>query len=210
MEFSNQGYSRDNPSSLLEQIDEIDDRLIINEDVYITEYAPDVFTYLRQKDGIDNNIIKESLGPDRNRDMVFKAGESQGKSGSFFFFSHDKKFIIKTMTTSDMDTFKKLFKQYFHHINKHPNSFLARIYGIYTVKMEEIEPVSLILMGNTKRCDDRNLEHVFDLKGSFVNRVVKGKNLKNTATLKDINLLNLCKEKIVNHNHPLTIYSSFV
>ena len=26
-----------------------------------------------------------------------KAGESTGKSGSFFFFSKDKKFIVKTM-----------------------------------------------------------------------------------------------------------------
>ena len=59
--------------------------------------------------------------------------------------------------------------------------------------MEDIEPVSLILMGNSKKADDKRIECVFDLKGSFVNRVVKGKNLKNTATLKDINLLEICK-----------------
>ncbi len=63
--------------------------------------------------------------------------------------------------------------------------------------MEDIEPVSLILMGNSKKADDRLIEHVFDLKGSFINREVKGKTFKNTATVKDINLLELCKEKIV-------------
>jgi hypothetical protein len=63
--------------------------------------------------------------------------------------------------------------------------------------MEEVEPVSLVLMGNTKKSNDKLIEHVFDLKGSYINREVKGKNLRNTATLKDINLLNLCKEKIV-------------
>jgi len=62
--------------------------------------------------------------------------------------------------------------------------------------MEEVEPVSLVLMGNTKKSNDKLIEHVFDLKGSFVNREVKGKNLKNTATLKDLNILNLCQEKI--------------
>jgi hypothetical protein len=31
----------------------------------------------------------ESLSPKFNRDMVFKAGEGAGRSGSFFFFSHD-------------------------------------------------------------------------------------------------------------------------
>jgi hypothetical protein len=64
--------------------------------------------------------------------------------------------------------------------------------------MEDIEPVSLILMGNSKKANDKLIEHVFDLKGSFINREVKGGvHLKNTATLKDLNLLDLCKEKLV-------------
>jgi len=57
--------------------------------------------------------------------------------------------------------------------------------------MEDVEPVHLVLMGNTKKSNDKNIINVFDLKGSIVNREVIGKNLKNTATLKDINLLNL-------------------
>jgi hypothetical protein len=63
--------------------------------------------------------------------------------------------------------------------------------------MEEIEPVHLILMANTNQNNTKFLEHVFDLKGSLVSRVVKGRTFKNTATLKDINIMNLCKEKIV-------------
>lgn len=90
--------------------------------------------------------------------------------------------------------------EYFRHVATHPQSLLARIYGIYTVKMEDVEPVSLILMGNTKKSNDKMIEHVFDLKGSFINREVKEKNLKNTATLKDLNLLALKKEKIVSHS----------
>ena len=105
----------------------------MNEDVKVTEYAPDVFAYLRDLDGIDLPKIKESLSPEHNRDSVFKAGEASGKSGSFFFFSHDKNFIIKTMTSSDLAAFKKLFKRYFAHVNQNPNSLLARIYGIYSV-----------------------------------------------------------------------------
>jgi len=147
-------------------------------------------------DGIDNSIVKQSLSPKFNRDMVFKAGESQGKSGSFFFFPHDKNFIIKTMSSTDYSTFVKIFPKYHEHVQKHPKSLLARIYGVYTVKMEETEPVNLILMGNTKQSNDHNLEHVFDLKGSMVNRDVKNAHkLRPTATLKDKNLLALCKAK---------------
>ena len=67
----------------------MENKLVINEDIEVTEYAPDVFAFLRQRDGYDNKILKESLDPEANRSMVFKAGESQGKSGSFFFFSKD-------------------------------------------------------------------------------------------------------------------------
>ena len=90
--------------------------LTINEDIMVTEYAPDVFSFLRQKDGFTNKTLQLSLDPERNKEKVFKAGESQGKSGSFFFFSEDQKFIIKTMTESDFNAFMRLFRSYFRHI----------------------------------------------------------------------------------------------
>jgi len=171
---------------------------IINEDIVVEEYAPDVFAHLRAMDGIDKNLIKSSLSPKFNRDMVFKAGESQGKSGSFFFFSHDKNFIIKTMTPNDYGAFCALFEKYHDHVQRHKMSMLARIYGVFTVTMEDIEAVHLVLMGNTKQSNDSNIEHVFDLKGSMVNREVRNAHkLKNTTTLKDKNLLGLCRDKTI-------------
>ena len=35
-------------------------------------------------------MILQSLDPDLNFESARKAGESTGKSGSFFFFSHNK------------------------------------------------------------------------------------------------------------------------
>ena len=58
--------------------------------------------------------------------------------------------------------------------------------------MENVEPVHLILMGNTKKSNDKNIVNVFDLKGSVIHRIVKEKNLKPTATLKDLNLEEIC------------------
>jgi hypothetical protein len=53
---------------------------------------------------------------------------------------------------------------------------MARIYGIYTVKMEDQKPVKLVVMGNTMRGrKDYCVLGVFDLKGSMVNRFVKEK-----------------------------------
>jgi hypothetical protein len=40
--------------------------------------------------------------------MIFKAGEGAGKSGSFFFFSHDHRFIIKTMSSGELKLISKI------------------------------------------------------------------------------------------------------
>ena len=63
--------------------------------------------------------------------------------------------------------------------------------------MQDLEPVFLVLMGNTIRHQNyKNIINVFDLKGSKVNReVLFSKSLKNTSTLKDLNFLRIKKQK---------------
>lgn len=41
--------------------------------------------------------LRESLDLEKNKHQVFKAGHGSGMSGSFFFFSKDGRFIIKTI-----------------------------------------------------------------------------------------------------------------
>lgn len=176
--------------------------LTINEEVTIFEYAPQKFQQIREMDLIDKNKIKFSLSAKRNRDQVFQAGESQGKSGSFFFFSHDKKFIIKTMYDDELKIFLEALPEYFEHLKNNPNSMIARIYGVFKVKMEDIVPVNLLLMANTIRCESSSMiTNVFDLKGSVINRDVKlTKKHKNTSTLKDLNLQRIKKENQLINN----------
>lgn len=177
-----------------------DQNLIINESIKVLELAPKVFHKIRRLDGISNEIIKKSLDPNANRKAAFKAGEGQGKSGSFFFFSNDKKFIIKTMDDSEYSTFKRLFLEY-ENLVKNPNdSLLARIYGIYTVKKERITPIRFLLMGSTISLTEggKNLLYQFDLKGSLINRYVKTKGTHDPGkVLKDINLLELKSKKLL-------------
>ena len=49
---------------------------MLNEDICVTEYGPDAFAFLRMIDGYTNEVLKESLDSEFNKDMVFKAGES--------------------------------------------------------------------------------------------------------------------------------------
>jgi len=197
-----QGVKKNKNTEFHETIQE--NGLIIREDISVKELAPKIFSIIRNRENITNEQIKQSLSPELNRDMVFKAGEGQGKSGSFFFFSHDRKFIIKTMNEDEYSTFQNIFRGYYEHINKHPDSLIARIYGVFTVNKEKLQPVHLILMGNTVNLNGngKNLKLMFDLKGSLVNRESKmEKNHKPSSTLKDINLLEIKKnENILKFN----------
>ncbi len=82
--------------------------------------------------------------------MVFKVGEGAGASGSFFFFSQDRKFIIKTMTQKELDRFLRMLPYYEIHLSETKKSLLARIYGVYTIKMESYgQNINIVLMANT-------------------------------------------------------------
>ena len=54
------------------------------------------------------------------------------------------------------------------------SSLLARVYGIYTVKIEDQAPVNLIVIENCL-LGATNITAIFDLKGSMVNRECKPK-----------------------------------
>ena len=95
----------------------------------------DFFKVLRDVDGLTYQVISASLDLDMNVNKIFKAGLGAGKSGSFFFFSHDSKLIIKTIIESEMKLLMKMVGDVNNHILTSQNqSLLARIYGMYTIK----------------------------------------------------------------------------
>jgi hypothetical protein len=126
-----------------------------------------------------------SLSPKFNRDSVFKSGEGAGRSGSFFFFSHDRKFIIKTMTQKELDLYLLKLPAFKDHFLANKNSLLAKIFGVFTINTKYMKQVHVMLMENTVQLrDPKYLQYVFDLKGSTVDRKEKGVT-KPSSTLKD-------------------------
>lgn len=89
----------------------------------------------------------KSLDLDSNRNAIFKAGEGAGASGSFFFFSFDKRFIIKTMKAAEKKILLDMIDDYIDHIEKsNGNSLLVRIYGLFTLKTNNFAPVDFMIM----------------------------------------------------------------
>ena len=164
-----------------------DNMMVIDEKVIVTYYSIQRFQETFHDFFKSTSILSESLSPKYNRERVFKAGEGTGRSGSFFFFSHDEKFIVKTMKKTELDLLLKLLPLFSTHFMKNKNSLLAKIVGVFTVKCRQMNNVHIMLMENTLCVkDESRLKYIFDLKGSIVDRKVEGMTTK-TTTLKDIN-----------------------
>jgi hypothetical protein len=152
------------------------------------EYAPRIFYQIRKLDGIVSDVLQEAFNPKKNKKAIFKAGESQGKSGSFFFCTHDKHFFIKTMTKSELKILLELLPKYYVHCIKYRNSVIARILGLYKMKLPDMDAMYFFLMENVIQIPTTaELLGMFDLKGSIINREVNEEGKTVDDTLKDCN-----------------------
>jgi hypothetical protein len=99
------------------------------------------------------------------------------------------------MTSSELKLIKKMMPGYANYMKTYPDSLLSKILGIFTVESEKFSKVHIMMMENTIRLKDaKQLRFVFDLKGSTVDRYVKGP-VKPSSTLKDLNFISKKKTR---------------
>ena len=125
----------------------------------------------------------ESLHPKNNREQIFKTNKNSnsndgGRSGSFFFFTQDKRFLVKTMTACERNILLKMLPNLIEHVKKQKKSgnpsMIAKIYGIYSIQLQGLKQISLFIMKNStlKASPKNEMSLKFDLKGSKVKRRV--------------------------------------
>ena len=79
------------------------------------------------------------------------------------------------MTTSELNLLLKILPNLSKHFINNPSSLLAKIFGVFTIETFRVDKVYVLLMENTLKLHDaKQLSNIFDLKGSMVNRIVKG------------------------------------
>ena len=71
--------------------------LKIKIDCKVQSHFQEKFKRIQTMDSITTEDFNNSLSVEKNYKMIFRAGEGAGASGSFFFFSYDNKFLIKTL-----------------------------------------------------------------------------------------------------------------
>ena len=155
-------------------------------DFKFKDYAPWVFRRLRAIFGLDPADYLMSL---TSKYILSELG-SPGKSGSFFYFSRDYKYIIKTIHHAEHKLLRKILRDYYNHVVESPNTLLSQIYGLHRVKIPYGRKIHFMVMNNLFP-PHRDIHQTFDLKGSTVGRDFKENELAENprATLKDLNWL---------------------
>ena len=155
-------------------------------DFKFKDYSPWVFRHLRAKFGIDPAEYLMSL---TSKYILSELG-SPGKSGSFFYFSRDYKYIIKTIHHGEHKFLRKVLKQYYQHVQDNPNTLLSQFYGLHRVKLPYGRKIHFVVMNNLFP-PHRDVHSTYDLKGSTIGRLYDESKLQSNprATLKDLNWL---------------------
>jgi len=155
-------------------------------DFKFKDYAPWVFRHLRASFGLDPADYLMSL---TSKYILSELG-SPGKSGSFFYFSRDYKYIIKTVHAAEHKLLRRILRDYYQHVQDNPNTLLSQFYGLHRVKIPYGKKVHFVVMNNLFP-PHRDIHQTFDLKGSTVGRDFKEEDLASNprATLKDLNWL---------------------
>ena len=89
--------------------------------------------------------IKDSLKIEDNIHNIFKSGQGAGRSGSFFFFSNDNNFIIKTMRGTEKEILFNMLHDLINHFTQN-QSLMAKIYSVYTIKTNVFDSVDILVM----------------------------------------------------------------
>jgi 1-phosphatidylinositol-4-phosphate 5-kinase len=155
-------------------------------DFKFKDYSPWVFRHLRSVFGLDPADYLMSL---TSKYILSELG-SPGKSGSFFYFSRDYKYIIKTIHHAEHKLLRRVLKEYYNHVMDNPNTLISQFYGLHRVKIPYGRKIHFVVMNNLFP-PHRDVHQMFDLKGSTIGRDFREEDLaKNPrATLKDLNWL---------------------
>ena len=157
-------------------------------DFKFKDYAPWVFREMRADNfHLDPADYLLSL---TSKYILSELG-SPGKSGSFFYFSSDYRFIIKTIHHNEHKFLRKILPLYHHHVKTNPQTLLSRFYGLHRVKLPRGKKIHFVIMNNLFP-PHRDIHETYDLKGSTIGREYPEEIAKVNpkAVLKDLNWIN--------------------
>ncbi|KAF4681303.1 hypothetical protein FOZ60_012265 [Perkinsus olseni] len=144
------------------------------------EAAPEIFQYIRRRCCISDEQYLSSLC---QRGFSLIEFVTNSKSGEFFFFSHDGKFMLKTISDEEAETLLLMLRDYAHHVTSH-RSLLTRMLGLYRLHIGDRYRRWFFVSTSVFDTGSLGLHAQYDLKGS----TSKNRKAGDTETVKkDLN-----------------------
>ncbi|CBZ25877.1 phosphatidylinositol-4-phosphate 5-kinase-like protein [Leishmania mexicana MHOM/GT/2001/U1103] len=128
--------------------------------VRVTEYAPNVFSFLRHLKGVTESQFADEWSLPENR-LKMEMGE--GRSQALFLKSRTMLFMCKTISAEEVHALLRVLRAYTLHIIAHPSSLLMRFYRLLKVSVRS--EVGYILCFNNVFDVAAVLHEKWDIKG---------------------------------------------
>ncbi|XP_032758637.1 phosphatidylinositol 4-phosphate 5-kinase-like protein 1 isoform X2 [Rattus rattus] len=129
--------------------------------------AGPAFARLRRSIGLTEEDYQATLGPGD----PYLQFLSTSKSKASFFLSHDQRFFVKTQRRQEVQVLLAHLPRYVRHLQQYPHSLLARLLGVYSLRVAQGKKKYFIIMQcifyPTSRISER-----YDIKGCEVSRWV--------------------------------------
>ncbi|NP_001365949.1 phosphatidylinositol 4-phosphate 5-kinase-like protein 1 isoform 1 [Mus musculus] len=129
--------------------------------------AGPAFARLRKSIGLTEEDYQATLGPGDPYLQFF----STSKSKASFFLTHDQRFFVKTQRRHEVHVLLAHLPRYVEHLQQYPHSLLARLLGVYSLRVAQGKKKYFIIMQcifyPTSRISER-----YDIKGCNISRWV--------------------------------------
>ncbi|KAJ9449978.1 Phosphatidylinositol 4-phosphate 5-kinase 1 [Diplonema papillatum] len=134
------------------------------------DYAPLCFHRIRAASGMTPMLYRSVFSYEHLDDQMMEKFSDGGSSGSFFYFTSGKEFIVKTITPAESRLLLDILPDYYKHITKYDDSLIVRFYGLHAIKMHSgAKHIHFVVMDNVF-LTRREITEVYDVKGSWVDR----------------------------------------
>ena len=91
---------------------------------------------------------------------------ANSRSGQFFFYSHDGKYMIKTQTKEENKFLRRILPDYYKYMLANPDTLITRFYGMHRVKMYHLRrKLHFVVMASVFDTPEK-IHIMYDLKGS--------------------------------------------
>ena len=148
----------------------------------VKEYCPLVFRNLRERFGIDDRDFLKSLTmPPRPINPL--------RGGANYYLSADRLYVIKTLSTEEVEEMHHFLKQYHPYIvDRHAKTLLPQYLALYRLTVDSVESYMVVIRNVFSA--HLKVHKKYDLKGSRADREASDKEReKSCPTLKDNDFL---------------------